>query len=144
MQRLSAFLLSLLLFASVAGAQTRDTGALSRDIRIAAQGPWTVDCTPEPQTGEKWCQVGTLFESNEPPYSLQFNYVRDTRMFFAMGAVKLTGLRLQIDGQVAFAFDRCLGGICMMKGAEADRLLQRLLAGRQLGLTFESQGKLPP
>jgi invasion protein IalB len=144
MQRLSAFLLSLLLFASVAGAQTRDTGALSRDIRIAAQGPWTVDCTPEPQTGEKWCQVGTIFESNEPPYSLQFNYVRDTRMFFAMGAVRLTGVHLQVDGQAAFTLDRCLGGICMLKGTEADRLLQLLRAGKQLSLRFESQTKLPP
>lgn len=133
--------ISVLLLALFAPALAR---AQTPNIRIAAQGPWTVDCTAEPQTGEKWCQVGTLFESREPPYSLQFNYVRDTRMFFAMGAVKLTGVRLQIDGQAPFALERCLGGICMMKGAEADRLLQLLLAGRRLGLTFESRTTLPP
>ena len=137
MQRLSALLFYLLLFAPAAGAQTPN-------LRIAAQGPWAVDCTAEPQTGEKWCQVGTLLESREPPYSLQFNYVRDTRMFFAMSAVKLTGVRLQIDGQAAFTLDRCLGGICMLKGAEAERLLKLLLSGRQLGLAFESGTKLPP
>lgn len=137
MLRLSFLLLALVLPALETDAQTPS-------LRIAAQGAWTVDCTAEPQTGEKWCQVGTLFESREPPYSLQFNYVRDTRMFFAMGAVKLTGVRLQIDSQAAFTLDRCLGGICMMKGAEAERLLQLLRSGRQLSLTFESYIKLPP
>jgi len=136
MLRLSVFLSTLLLVAPAADAQ-------KRDIRIAAQGPWTVDCTAEPQTGEKWCQVGTVFESNEPPYSLQFNYVRDTRMFFAMGAVRLTAVTLKVDGQ-PFAFDRCLGGICLMKGAEAERLLQLLRSGHQLAIKFESQSKLPP
>jgi invasion protein IalB len=137
MRRPSVLLLFLLLLAPAVGAQTPN-------LRIARQGPWMVDCSAEPQTGEKWCQVGTVFESREPPYALQFNYVRDTRMFFAMGAVKLTGVHLQVDGQATFAFDRCLGGICLMKGAEADRLLQLLRSGRQLAIKFESQTKLPP
>jgi hypothetical protein len=137
MRRPSAFLLLLLLLAPAAGAQTPN-------LRIAQQGPWTVDCSAEPQTGEKWCQVGTVFESREPPYALQFNYVRDTRMFFAMGAVRLTALHVQVDGQAVFALDRCLGGICMLKGAEAERLLQLLRAGKQLSLRFESQTRLPP
>jgi invasion protein IalB len=137
MLRLSAFLGCLLLLVSTAGAQTPN-------LRIAQQGRWTVDCTAEPQTGEKWCQVGTVFDSNEPPYSLQFNYVRDSHMFFAMGAVPLTAVHLTIDGQAAFTLERCLGGICMMKGAEAERLLQLMRTGHELALRFESQTRLPP
>ncbi|MEI9900218.1 MAG: hypothetical protein WDN31_08915 [Hyphomicrobium sp.] len=137
MLRFSSLLTCLIFLASAVGAQ-------APDIRIAAQGPWKVDCTTEPQTGENWCQVGTSFESSQPPYSLQFNYVRDTHMFFARGAVWLTGVHLQVDGQAPFTLDRCLGGICMTKGPEADRLLQLLLTGRQLALKFESQTRLPP
>jgi invasion protein IalB len=135
------FHLALFLFAVLAikpaAAQS------SADIRIAAEGAWAVDCSAEPQTGEKWCQVGTSLQSNAPPYALQFNYVRDTRMFFAMGSVPLSSVQVRVDGRPAFALDRCLHGMCLLKGAEAAQLLSEMRKGKRLALRFESHQRLP-
>lgn len=115
----------------------------SRNIHIAAQGPWSVDCTAEPQTGERWCQVGATLESREPAYRVEFNYVRDSRMFFAMGATWLSMVRVQVDGQSPFTIDRCLSGMCLMKGDNAARLLAQMRAGRRLELGFQADARLP-
>ncbi len=115
----------------------------SPNIRIAAKGPWVVDCSPEPQTGEKWCQVGAVLQSDSPPYALQFNYVRDSRMFFAMGSVPLSTVRAQVDNHPVFTLDRCLAGMCMTKGAPAENLLAEMRAGGHLVLQFESRQRLP-
>lgn len=125
----------------VLGALAAPLAAQPADQRIAAQGAWTVDCSAEPQTGEKWCEVGTTLESLSPPYELHFNYVRDSRMFFTRGSMSLSRARAQVDGQPAFALDRCLGGMCLIKGTDAERLLAEMRAGKNLALHFEAPGR---
>jgi invasion protein IalB len=125
----------------VFGALAAPLAAQPADQRIATQGAWTVDCSAEPQTGEKWCEVGTALESLSPPYELHFNYVRDSHMFFARGSMSLSKVQAQVDGQPAFVLDRCLGGMCLIKGADAERLLAEMRAGKGLTLRFGSTGR---
>lgn len=134
---LSTFVLILL-----AGPAAAQSGQ-SPNIHIAKQGAWSADCTAEPQTNERWCQVGTTLESREPAYRVEFNYVRDSRMFFAMGAVWLSKVQAQIDGRPAFTMDRCLRGMCLLKGDGATRLLAEMRAGKKLQLHFEGQAQMP-
>jgi hypothetical protein len=115
----------------------------SSNIRVASKGVWAVDCSAEPQTGEKWCQVGTVLQSNSPPYSLQFNYVRDSRMFFARGSQPLSTVRAQVEGHAVYLFDKCLAGMCLLKGAPADQLLAEMRAGGRIVLQFEMRPSLP-
>ncbi|HTR87466.1 MAG TPA: invasion associated locus B family protein [Reyranella sp.] len=117
--------------------------AVARDVRIASQGPWAVDCGTEPP-GDTWCQVGVSFESIHPAYGLQFNYVRDSRMFFAMGAPAPTLVRAHVDGQAPFSLERCLARICLVKGEAAERLLQQMLAGKSLVVEFVGGPGMPP
>jgi hypothetical protein len=104
---------------------------------MARDGAWLLDCTPEPQTRVVWCQVGVRLDSLTPPYQLQFNYVRDSRMFFAMGSPAFARVLATVDDQPAFYLERCLGGMCLLKGEPAERLLKQAREGRTLTLQFE-------
>ncbi|WP_170921159.1 invasion associated locus B family protein [Enhydrobacter aerosaccus] len=136
---LHRILLPLFLLAASASALAQPVP----NIRIASKGAWTADCTPEAQTGEKWCQAGTVLRSSNPPYSLEFNYVRDSRMFFARGSMPLSGVHAQVEGHSVFDFDRCLAGMCLLKGAPADQLLTQMRAGGRLMLRFDTRAQLP-
>ncbi|MBS0519950.1 MAG: invasion associated locus B family protein [Proteobacteria bacterium] len=137
MFRLLASLLLVLAFSWPAFAQP------TPNIHIASKGPWSVDCSAEPQTGEKWCEVSTTFKSDKPPYAVEFHYVRDSRMFFARGSVPLSGARVQVDSHAAYVFDRCLAGMCLLKGPPAERLLAELRSGTRLQLQFEARPQIP-
>jgi invasion protein IalB len=119
------------------------SSAAAHDLRIASQGPWAVDCSPE-APGDTWCQVGVSFESVKPPYGLQFNYVRDSRMFFAMGAPVPTRVRAHVDSQAPFDLDRCLAKMCLIKDEPAAHLLQQMLGGRSLVVEFVGGRGMPP
>ena len=106
---------------------------------MARDGAWLLDCTPEPQTRVVWCQVGVRLDSLTPPYRLQFNYVRDTHMFFAVGSPAFARVSATVDGQPAFYLERCLGGMCLLKGEPAERLLKQACEGRTLTLKFEGR-----
>jgi invasion protein IalB len=132
-------LIGVLLALSAAGTCLAQTP----NLHVARQGPWSVDCTAEPQTGEKWCQVGVAIESSQPPFSLQFNYVRDSHMFFARGSFWLNNVHVTVDDQPEFQLSRCLSGMCLLKDDGASRLLGRMRAGHKVTLRFEGQSRVP-
>lgn len=113
------------------------------NIHIASKGPWSVDCSAEPQTGEKWCEVSTAFKGDKPPYSAEFHYVRDSRMFFVRGSIPMSGARVQVDSHAAYVLDRCLAGMCLLKGASAERLLAELRSGTRLLVQFQTRPQIP-
>jgi len=117
--------------------------AAASDVRIASEGPWTVACSAE-EPGDTWCQVGISFESVEPPYGLQLNYVRESRMFFAMGAPEPTLVRAHVDNHAPFDLDRCLAKMCLIKNESAEQLLQQMLNGRSLVVEFVGRHGMPP
>lgn len=116
-----------------------EPGAQPPSRPLAAVGAWVLDCTPEPTTGEKWCQVGTSLESLQPPYSLQFNYIRDSRMFFAMGSPRFSKVQVRVDSHRPYDLERCLGGMCLIKGETARLLLEEMRGGTTLVLEFEGR-----
>lgn len=130
-----AFLL-VLAFSSPALAQP------TPNIHIAAKGPWSVDCSAEPQTGEKWCEVTVTLSSNDPPYALEFHYVRDSRMFFARGSLAFSAVRVQVDGHAAYMLGTCMAKMCMLSGAPAGQLLTEMRTGTRLQLQFETRPKM--
>ncbi len=123
------FLLAAILAAS-SGAEAQPAKPIARE------GAWRLDCSPEPETRVVWCQVGVRLDSLTPPYALQFNYVRDSHMFFAMGTPGFERVLASVDGQPAVALERCLGGMCLIKGDPAAQLLQQMREGRTLTLKF--------
>jgi hypothetical protein len=108
---------------------------------MAHDGAWRLDCTPEPQTRVVWCQIGVRLDSLTPPHQLEFNYVRDRGMFFAMGTPAFARVLATVDDQPTFFLERCLGGMCLIKDEPAGRLLKQMREGRNLVLKFE--GGLP-
>jgi invasion protein IalB len=131
--RLRPFTLALLVAGLLAPANAQAQPARP----IAREGAWRLDCTPEPQTRVVWCQVGIRLDSLTPPYQLEFNYVRDSHMFFAMGTPGFARVLAAVDGQPTFYIERCLGGMCLIKDEPAGRLLKQMREGRTLTLLFE-------
>lgn len=129
-----------LFLASVFGS-----GALAQlaNIHVARKGDWSVDCSAEPQTHEKWCQVGVTLSSTDPPYAVEFNYVRDSRMFFGRSTVPLNGVSVRVDDHAPYALERCLANMCLLRNAPAERLLAEMRTGHKLLLRFDARPPMP-
>lgn len=107
---------------------------------IASDAAWSVQCKTDRMTSKRDCDVQTRFSGTRSPmYEFALSYSPGTKTFFALGSPEPRRVRIRVDENPPFTIDVCGRGVCVMKVAEAPRLLQQMRSGTTLLVEFSGE-----
>lgn len=108
--------------------------------RVAGEGFWRVECHSDRDSQQRNCEVIGESQRANPDHAVTLIYDVGKERFLGFSHPSPTRVGARVDSHEPIELYLCTGRACLVRGADARRLLQQMRTGSSLIIDFNGAG----
>lgn len=108
--------------------------------RVAGQDFWRVECHSDRDSQQRNCEVIGESQSANPDQAVTLIYDVGKERFLGFSHPSPARVGARVDSHEPIELYLCTGKVCLVRGADARRLLQQMRTGASLVIDFNGPG----